>query len=529
VIQNATTCPSVATLNFTHESAYNFRDEVSYSGGSLLYYNTTDIDGNAGYFDYYDQPSKNARRLTTTSAFLKKPVSNTDQAIASCDSGWNCTYTINFKGPGYNCQELASGVDDKTEQLSAMGAPFNTTILAPEGTLIYISNVDESDYADPQLPTDEHGEPIQKPPWPTDLGVFKYEPPLWIGYSINSSDPYPPDSPFAQKWRNIHIPKIFKCEHWETAYSILVNFTEGVQQATVTNRTFLRPVVNTTLFQNPDNSSNPNLEPEANYVRPDTDVELYKLTASYHALGSLLRDFLRGTIDHSASYTLTRSDISETRLIDPATAYPVQALMNQTQSFYEDMIITLLSEPHLIVADTTSMTCIKSRSVNVYHYYSTGLWVGYAIVVAVAFSFLLVGGLSMLKNGVSSDTYFSRIMVTTRNPTLDRLSVGACLGGDPFPVELRRTKLRFGVLHEDEGSDAYVRNEGLFGKVEHCAFGTEGETKEIVRFGTYAGLKKWRENRGEEGETSNEEKEGLLHKDADELSELSDQSESFKS
>jgi hypothetical protein len=113
----------------------------------------------------------------------------------------------------------------------------------------------------------------------------------------------------------------------------------------------------------------------------------------------------------------------------------------------------------------------------------------------------------MYQNGVASDTLFSRIMVTTRNPTLDRLSVGACLGGDPFPKDLTKTKLRFGVLLEEEP------REGPLGKVEHCCFGAAGEVKDIVKHGTYAGLKKYR--RGVEEEMGDvEEKEALLRQDA---------------
>ena len=146
-----------------------------------------------------------------------------------------------------------------------------------------------------------------------------------------------------------------------------------------------------------------------------------------------------------------------------------------------------MSEPHLQVADQVTVPCVRERYRNVYVYHPEELWIGYAIVVAVTFVSLIVGGLAIVQNGVSSDTLFSRIMVTTRNPTIDRLSVGACLGGDPFPADLRRTKLRFGVLLEADPSGAE------FDKVEHCAFGTEGETKKIVNYGKYAGLKAYRQ------------------------------------
>jgi hypothetical protein len=492
-------CSNVSTLNFTHEAIYNYRDETTFRGASLVFYNTTNPQlkqTSQDDFDYYDQPSKNTKRLCTTSAYLKKPVYDTSQAVSSCESGWNCTYSIQFTGPGYKCDELASGIDinNNIQQLTQMSAPFNLSDLAPFGDYIYKAEVDDSDYVDPQAPSTDKGTPVGSPPWPDLLGVFQYEPPLWIGYSIKSNDSWPSDSPFAKSnWTTVHTPKIFKCEHYETDYTVFLNFSEGVQSATVTNRTFLHPIVNTTQTPNLADPSRPILGPPENFIRPNTDPLRYKRTASYHALGIYVRNFLRGDISYPG-YPLTRSDISETRLINSQTSYPVDDLMNATQSFYEDMIITLLSEPHLIVADKASVSCVRSRVLNVYKYHASSLWIGYAIVVAVALIFLIVGGLSIYANGVSSDTYFSRIMVTTRNPTLDRLSVGACLGGDPFPQELRRTKLRFGVLIEDdEERDISKRVDGVFGqKIEHCTFGTEGETKDIRKYGTYAGLKRYR-------------------------------------
>jgi hypothetical protein len=139
-------------------------------------------------------------------------------------------------------------------------------------------------------------------------------------------------------------------------------------------------------------------------------------------------------------------------------------------------------------------------------YHREGLWIGYAIVVSITFVFIIVGFWSIHQNGVASQTTFSSIMVTTRNPTLDRLSVGACIGGHPLPKELAGTKLKFGVLLEDGAPG------NSFGRVEHCAFGTESETKEIVKGGAYAGLKRWRGD-GRRDDGVGDEKQTLLHAD----------------
>ncbi|KAF2708845.1 hypothetical protein K504DRAFT_477276 [Pleomassaria siparia CBS 279.74] len=468
---------TVASFNFGHESLYDFRNISSFPGASLVFYNTTDTKGQEDdFFDYYDQPSKNARRLTVTAAYLRKPATWPQASNASCGAGYNCTYTIDLEAPGYKCE------DPSPTDVPA----FNLSVLAPEGENVYYSNVDVGDYLFPQIETGPDGTPVDGPPYNDSLGVFSSEPVLWIGYSLNTSTPYDPEKEKEkyETWGNVHEPKIFKCVLHYTKYKFEMKYEEALQSTRLKSREFISPLI--------DNDS----------VSPRTDKAKYKLTAAYHAMGALLRNFMRGNIFFKADsrYFVTKSDLSETRLMDPATSYPIMNLMEEVQSFYEDMLLTLLSEPYLVVADKEDVICERTRRDNVYVYHAGGLWIGYAIAVAVALASILVGAWSIFQNGVSSDIQFSRIMVTTRNPTLDRLSVGACLGGDPFPKELTKTKLRFGVLLEEIPSE-----------VEHICFGAAGEVKEIVKHGTYAGLREWRKNTDEEMGSA-EEKENLMKK-----------------
>jgi hypothetical protein len=274
---------------------------------------------------------------------------------------------------------------------------------------------------------------------------------------------------------------MFKCVMQHTNYTFNMTYRPS-QSALLTQRDFSRPLIDTTVEVDPNNKTAWIASPDSNFIRPNGDPETYKMTAAYHSLGALLRTFLRGSIEKT-SIMITRSDISETRLVNSSSSYPLPNLKDEIQHLFEDMLITLLSEPTLVVAEPQTVPCYLSRTQMVYVYYRQSLWVGYAIIIFMTFLFMLVGAWSLYQNGVASDVLFSRIMVTTRNPTLDHLSVGACLGGDPFPKELTKTKLRFGVLLEDDP------REGPLGKVEHCCFGTMGETKEIVKGGTYAGLK----------------------------------------
>jgi hypothetical protein len=491
-----TTCSNVASLNLTREAVFDFREEQHSNsrGNSLIYYNTTDPAGlQDGYFDYYDQSSKIARRLAFSSAYLKTAQPRQKAAIDFCGTGYNCTYSINFMAPGYKC-------DDVSDTTPA-DAPFTIDYIAPEGDFIYHAAVDLGDYQRPQAPTTEG---VPDPGYdPETLGVFENEPVLWIGYAENTTTRYPDDSPYAKKWVWVHEPKLFKCVMHHTNYTFEMRYRPS-QNATLKQRDFLYPVVDT-IVEVSGNSTASTATPSANFISPRTNTTAYKLAASYHSMGAMLRSFLRGDIEKTSdTFIITRSDISETRLMDGRTSYPQPDLMAAVQSLFEDMLLTLLSEPTLVAAEAISVPCMKSRTIIVYVYLPRSLWIGYAIAVATTLFSIIVGSLAIWQNGVASDTLFSRILVTTRNPTLDHLSVGACLGGDPFPKELRETKLRFGVLIEEEP------REGPLGRVEHCCFGTRGETGDIVKGNNYAGLRRWRREVGLE-----DEKRALLDGDGD--------------
>lgn len=485
-------CPAVATLNFTREAVSNYRTEqLSNSrGNSLIYYNTTDPSGlQPGYFDYYDQPSKIARRLAYSSVYLKKPQAREKAAAEFCGTGWNCTYPINFIAPAYKCDDISESIGPD--------APFGADKLAPQGDFIYYADVDRGEYRRPQAPTTDG---VPDPGYPDSIGLFDNEPVLWIGYAENTSIKYPADSPHAQKWTWVHEPKLFKCIMHHTNYTFEMRY-RPTQNATLKQRDFLYPVINTTLQSDGDNFFT--ASPSSAFISPRDNATAYKLAAVYHSMGSMLRSFLRGDIEKTSdTFIITRSDISETRLMDGRTSYPQPDLRNGVQSLFEDMLLTLLSEPTLIAAETQAVECVKSRTMIVFVYIPRSLWIGYALAVAITLASIIVGSWAIYQNGVASDTLFSRILVTTRNPTLDHLSVGACLGGDPFPKELRETKLRFGVLVEEDP------REGPLGPVEHCCFGTQGETSNIVKGRNYAGLRQYRVE-----DEDWEEKRGLLEGD----------------
>lgn len=201
------TCPAVRTLNFTHESSYDFRKMGEFQGFSLAFYNTTDVLAQRdGWFDYYDQPSKNARRLAYTSVYSRKAASSPDAPLASCGEGWNCTYILEFEAPGYNCKDITTDVGDE--------APFNLSVIAPQGPNIYKAAVDLGEYVRPQIESVD-GMPAMPPPYPGSLGAFEAEPILWMGYAINKSGE--------------HESKMFKCVLYQAQYKFNMSY-HGTEQ-----------------------------------------------------------------------------------------------------------------------------------------------------------------------------------------------------------------------------------------------------------------------------------------------------------
>jgi hypothetical protein len=108
---------------------------------------------------------------------------------------------------------------------------------------------------------------------------------------------------------------------------------------------------------------------------------------------------------------------------------------------------------------TVKVTDLTLR--NYYFYGGTTLLAAYMSAVAVAIASVVVGFIALRRNGVSQGTSFSSVLMTTRNPELDRLVTGHCLGSEPLKDEIGKVRLQFGEI---EGADLRRR---------HAAFGTK--------------------------------------------------------
>ncbi|PVH98286.1 hypothetical protein DM02DRAFT_596287 [Periconia macrospinosa] len=498
-LESSSTFSNVPTLNFNAESVANWRNAVEMPDKSLrkslMFYNTTDREAKKdGWFDYYDQPSTDLTRLSVLNAWSigNQTLMRPDARQASCGANFNCTYTTSFIAPQYKCENVASGPQDD-QKLFDMGAPFNTSVLVPYGKHVYLANVDEGKYSRPQAPdlSNDGGVPLGR--IPDDLGTFKIEPHLWIGYSTNSTEPWPPNSPLARNWTHRLDAHIVRCVHYEAKYTVRWNYTEPFYTTNVTHE-FLQPVLDTNFSRlengKPDYKT---ITPTANFVSPRADVGKYKKIAAYHALGESVRDFLRGNIElepefPGPSYPRVNSKITQTRLVSKTNSTPFDNFSQHVQDFYSDTVLSLFSAPQMFVMAEENTMVNRTRYRPTFVYTPEKLWACYLPVILVVFLILLLYAYTIWEDGTTWSIGFSRILVTTRNQTLDEISRGACLGNDPFPSELLSTKLKFGVLNESNDIDS-LGADGI-SEIGHCSFGVPSELSPIIRGTPYAGLRR---------------------------------------
>lgn len=474
----------VPVLNFAAENDYNFQTATRFFGNSLAFYNYTDMVRRTGESSY-DMPSYTSQRLASQAIYNNGSVG---PASTPCEA-YNCTYTVTMRGPGYKCEN----VSEDSVLYNRMPQMVRKENLVPNGMYIYYANVTNGDFLRPQNESTSNPQNVD-PDW--IAGTFLYEPELWIGYVVNTTEklPEPIVVNATDQDRNVINtfeyklqPETFHCVHYHVDYTFDVSFVNTQQRVKVHKIDYIRPVIDT-IYGDPDPRGGGIILPDPkNFLRPGQKD--YKLVSVYHAIGVHLRKFLKGKIYMDKNIPYTMSEISMTNLVDQETAFTIPNLAAGIKKLHEDILITLWGAGNLVISKEEEVPCKMTRYSNRFKYYAQNLWIGYSIVVAVTLASVIVGAHSLGSNGISSDTLFSRILVTTRNPTLDHLSRGACLGSDPFPRELEETKLRFGVWHEGEALNVTgLGLSGMDGKPGHCAFGTIHETTEIVKGGLYAGL-----------------------------------------
>ncbi|KAI1630842.1 hypothetical protein F4809DRAFT_654490 [Biscogniauxia mediterranea] len=506
-----TTCPGIRTLNFEKEEVEEWRTPTKIDhlyGLSVSVWNTTELDTTSpDWFDYYTAASDNFIQIATHAAYIKQPVSKINADVDICGAGWNCTYVVNFTAPAYKCTEVASGVGSEITPLGDHKPPngFSTDLLLPTGIYSYYAFTGGGEYSNMQMNESyPGGMPKISPPYPQDLGAFRTEPIMWIGYTqLANPDETPPSNKSMPGWEDAFIPKVIACENWEAHYTVRFNLTGGQQITNITERTLLHPVMNTTweqdIMANDGTNDNTTASPKSGYVYP-RDVRRYRRVAAFHSLASQVRYFVNGTLDsHQVDVPIQATKALQTKLLNPRGEYfPYPNLIRLVEEFYEDMVLSLFAnyqflpvvwaaKPDVISGvdagdDSTRYPCERSRIENRFDYHARDLWMVYAIAIVLSAIGVVSGTMAVLENeGVLLDTRFSSIVAATRGPALERLGWGAAATADgTVPQDIKNLKVGYGVVHRNSGLGAMQDGARAADAGDiHYGFGLEGDVRQM--------------------------------------------------
>lgn len=481
-----TTCPAVRTLNFSLEETSDWRTPREINGlfeAVLSIWNTTqrnDVD-DPNWFDYYTGPSASLQQTAILGAFLEEVVARKGAAIDTCGMGWNCTFTINFTAPAYSCSEMASGVGSTTQNLTQESgiavAPFGTDVLLPKGNFSYYAFTSGGEYSTTQMANVSIGGiPAINPPYPQNLGALRTEPVIWVGYAVMNNPNQTQPKRGDPGWDDAFTPKIFACEHRETEYVANISYFNDIQFTTILKRTFGAPIINTTflpqVMAQDGTEDNTTAIPETNYVFPN-DTARYRRVASYHSLGKMLRGFINGTVTVSDTLVqpIENTQAVQTKLIDSRNNYfPYPDLMARVQSLYDDIILSLFSNPQFVEvvwaanpaqmsgtaaaagddAAATEYPCTRSRTENSYAYRSRDLWLVYGVAALFTLGCIAAGALAIRSNGgVTRNTRFSSVVAATRGAALEKIAWrGPLLDRGEVPGEVKRLRLGYGLMSD---------------------------------------------------------------------------------
>jgi hypothetical protein len=437
-----TLCPSVRTLNFSNEEKESWKtkkkaENETLSGRSLSGYNWTAPDGNLAkgaknndsIFEYYNVPSPLLDQIAAGVFSSGEATQKNNVSIEICGDGWDCSTTIHFVGPGYKCEELANGVGSDMKSFGDAKAPLNLSVLVPAATYTYFAYIDLGEYMRPQMNVTKGGipYPLDGSDIPKNLGVFRTEPSIWIGYATvhDYTKEHAMDKE-SDGWNDDYTPIIFACDHWEVNYTVILNFTAGFQKYDITERDYKRKIIDTTWTSWTNESTDGTYDgnyakPELNYVSPRKDYARYRRIAAYHSLGLKLREKLAGKIKVEKDI-IADGAVTTLKLLDRHESLPVHYFQKEVRRTYEDLLITLLSDPQLLAVawaadpsklsgtgtggEDTKYKCERRRKAN---YFDYG-WLVLVAVYTVSSVIVLVGVCFGIDAMTSDGTDAQRVM-----------------------------------------------------------------------------------------------------------------------
>lgn len=267
-------------------------------------------------------------------------------------------------GPWYNCSRQ-----------NWDASPFNRSDFAPQSAPLaqqgrnYIFQAitqDPDESLRYKLPQDGYNDTNY-----SNQGIFRIDPDIWIAQVTNTTR-INEDASTRARWPHVMEPIALKCVHEKANYRVTSKWTNdrlAHRKATITE--------SRTLFSRWGVSE----------IGPRPDMERYKEFVAYYTIGTQMRNILEGTLilDNSTSNVVTHTKMSPTRLANRKTAWAAADLVTTLHDFYEDLVMSFISEPFMEVSIDQEVDCQKKYAL-CHLAYSTS-----AVPMLTKF-FLFVGG-----------------------------------------------------------------------------------------------------------------------------------------
>jgi len=378
------------------------------------------LDSYVGLYDYETTVSnpggmdvQDPRVAIPTSRLALRVFTSGEMVPWPSPCGANCSYSITFNAPAFDCASV--GANESHPE-------FNLPDKRQSSTLVYTTTQGPSDLEE-----------------------------LWFLYGSRAP----------QTWAGWLPTNMARCTLHVATYDIYVQYKQNLPIVNTT--VHLHEILNKTVVDNKWKSRGEMGSPlfEYNYTSGPEMV-----LVNYYTIEQSVAKLLVGTLNFGVPAT---SQIAMSTLIETMTdnaTFPddfpkkiEQLLINTTLSmisfFYNPINasapVALLTRVHADVTDDLTQ----------YAYSPSTLWLIYGVALGASALVIIIGAYMLFLNGTDAEMSFSQFLVTTRNPTLDRLCQGSSLGGEHISKDLLKTKLIFG---EVPGGDE-----------PHAGFGVEEE------------------------------------------------------
>jgi len=316
--------------------------------------------------------------------------------------GFNCSYTFSFVGPAYQCEDLG---------------PFASL------------SINITDIFDSGAAVSGDGG-VMPPFWNESLlfcavddGGNETRPVgLWIFYdSLNQT---------------------LLCELYNSTYTTTVSYVNTVQR--IENHLEYHNLIINGAALAQEVLSAPNISDTFTNLDVWADLNLYFLEAITSAMltGYVIdvqdnlavatyAAFWTGVAEWNSNFTTTDEDdllfLTFKDLVHKVPEFLVNVTLSLI-SFGDAHNVTFLPVSSKVIVETTTLATSTSYPAT-YSYASTTLWQLYGTALGFATICVILGSGMLYTNAVVGQLTFSQVLVTTRNPTLDKISKGAGLGG----------------------------------------------------------------------------------------------------